>query len=157
MTFKDVREREVNGDIPRLLINTTLYNDGRRFVFTTLPDEQTQYDLLTDVNRSVVAKPRSKEAEALMQARWASLQSVTPQALNLSLCPIRLGGTVAASMSFPPVVGPITFKVGGEERYWHAGDGGLSDNMGIESLAMVAFNALQTNTTRRALVIAFDS
>jgi predicted acylesterase/phospholipase RssA len=157
ITFKEVQERESGGDIPRLLINTTLYNDGRRFVLTTLPHEQTRYDLLKDLSRLVGSAHRSKEEEDLMRTRWASLQSVTAQDLNMDLCPIPLGAAVAASMSFPPVVGPITFKVDGEERYWHAGDGGLSDNMGLESLAMVVFNALQTNTTRRALVIAFDS
>ena len=60
-------------------------------------------------------------------------------------------------MSFPPVIGPITFKVEGEDRYWHAGDGGLSDNMGLESLATVALSALQQNRARRVLLIAFDS
>jgi len=64
---------------------------------------------------------------------------------------------VAASMSFPPVIGPITFKVEGEDRYWHVGDGGLSDNMGMESLAMLALHALQQNAARRVLIIAFDS
>ena len=80
-----------------------------------------------------------------MKVKWASLQSVTPQALNLDLCPIKLSEAVAASMSFPPVIGPITFKVEGEDRYWHVGDGGLSDNMGLESLATVALSALQQN------------
>jgi predicted acylesterase/phospholipase RssA len=157
MTFQNVRERESSGDIPRLLINTTLYNDGRRFVITTLPHEQTQYDLLKDVSRSVGARPLSKESAELMKVKWASLQSVTPQALNLDLCPIQLGAAVAGSMSFPPVVGPITFKVEGEDQYWHAGDGGLSDNMGLESLATVALNALQQNAVRRVVIIAFDS
>ena len=86
LTFKDVRERELSGEIPRLLINTTLYNDGRRLVFTTLPHEQTQYDLLKDVSRASGGVPRSKESVELMKVKWASLQSVTPQALNLDLC-----------------------------------------------------------------------
>ena len=157
VTFKHVRERELNGDMPRLLINTTLYNDGRRFVITTLPHEQTQYDLLKDVSRSLGTGPRSKESAELMKVKWASLQSVTPEALNLDVCPFKLGGAVAASMSFPPVIGPVTFKVEGEDRYWHAGDGGLSDNMGLESLAMVALHALQQNVARRVLIIALDS
>lgn len=157
MTFSRVRERESSGDIPRLLINTTLYNDGRRFVITTLPHEQTQYDLLKDVSRSVGTHPLSKESLELMTVKWASLQSVTPQDLNLDLCPIRLSAAVAGSMSFPPVVGPVTFKVEGQDKYWHAGDGGLSDNMGLESLATVSFNALQRQTARRVLMIAFDS
>ena len=157
MTFQNIRERESSGDIPRLLINLTLYNDGRRFVMTTLPQEQTQYDLLKDVKRSVGTRPLSKESLELMTVKWDSLQSVTPQALDMDLCPIQLGAAVAGSMSFPPVIGPITFKVEGEDRYWHAGDGGLSDNMGLESLATVTFNALQKQTVRRVLIIAFDS
>ena len=157
MTFQQVRERESNGDIPRLLINTTLYNDGRRFVVTTLPHEQTQYDLLKDVGRSVSAHPVSQQSLELMKVKWAFLQSVTPQALNLDLCPIQFGAAVAGSMSFPPVIGPITFKIEGEDRYWHAGDGGLSDNMGLESLTTVALNALQQQAARRVLIIAFDS
>lgn len=156
-TFKDVMEREARGDIPRLLINTTLYNDGRRLVITTLPHEESQYDLLKDLDRSAGASSRSRETQDLLALKWASLQSVTPQALGLDLCPITLSGAVAASMSFPPVIGPITFKVEGEEQYWHAGDGGLSDNIGVESLAMVVLKQLQEKSTRRALVITFDS
>jgi predicted acylesterase/phospholipase RssA len=157
LTFTNVRERESSGDMPRLLINTTLYNDGRRFVVTTLPHEQTQYDLLKDISRAAGTGPRSKENEEVMKSKWASIQSVTPQALDLDLCPVNLAAAVAASMSFPPIIGPISFKVEGEERYWHAGDGGLSDNLGIESLAAVVFNALQKNESRRAMIIAFDS
>jgi hypothetical protein len=124
---------------------------------TTLPHEETQYDLLKDVSRSAGAGSLSKESVDVMHVKWASLQSVTPEALNVDLCPLQLGGAVAASMSFPPVVGPVTFKVEGADQYWHAGDGGLSDNMGLESLAMVTFHALQQKTVRRALLIAFDS
>jgi predicted acylesterase/phospholipase RssA len=157
MSFKDVREREARGDIPRLLINTTLYNDGRRLVFTTLPHEETQYDLFKDLKGSAGASSRPKEVDALMRAKWASLQSVTPEQLDLDLCPIKFGAAVATSMSFPPIIGPITFKIEGEENYWHAGDGGLSDNMGIESLFMAVMKHLQENSTSRALLIAFDS
>ena len=157
MSFKEVMEREARGDIPRLLINTTLYNDGRRLVMTTLPQEEAQYNLFKDLQKSAGASSRSKAVDDLMKSKWASLQSVTPQALDLNLCPMKLGGAVAMSMSFPPVIGPITFKVEGEEQYYHAGDGGLSDNMGIESLFMAVMKQLQENSTSRALVIAFDS
>jgi predicted acylesterase/phospholipase RssA len=157
MTFKEVGEREARGDIPRLLINTTLYNDGRRLVMTTLPQEEAQYDLFKDLQRSEGASSRSKAVDDLLKSKWASLQSVTPEKLDVDLCSIKLGGAVAASMSFPPVIGPITFKVEGEEQYWHAGDGGLSDNMGIESLFFAVMKHLQENSTTRALLIAFDS
>jgi hypothetical protein len=157
MSINDVMEREVRGDIPRLLINTTLYNDGRRLVMTTLPYEEVQYDLFKDLQRSAGTSSRSKAVDAMMRAKWASLQSVTAEKLNVDLCPMKLAGAVATSMSFPPVIGPITFKVEGEENYWHAGDGGLSDNMGIESLFFTVMKHLQEDSTSRALLIAFDS
>jgi hypothetical protein len=64
---------------------------------------------------------------------------------------------VAASASFPPLVGPITFRVGEENLYWHMGDGGLYENQGIESLLFVFLKQLQEQTARRALILAFDS
>src|SRR5262249_12492833 len=41
--------------------------------------------------------------------------------------------------------------------YWHAGDGGLYENSGIESLLFLYLKQLQAKKTKRALVIAFDS
>jgi hypothetical protein len=64
---------------------------------------------------------------------------------------------VAGSASFPPLVGPITFRVGEDELYWHTGDGGLYENQGFESLLFVFLKKLQAKTARRALIIAFDS
>ena len=72
-------------------------------------------------------------------------------------CPVQLAGAVAGSASFPPLVGPITFRVGEEEQYWHAGDGGLYENQGIESVMFALLKKLQEKKARRALVIAFES
>ena len=58
---------------------------------------------------------------------------------------------------FPPLVGPITFRVGEEDLYWHTGDGGLYENQGFESLLFVFLKKLQDKTARRALILAFDS
>jgi len=38
-TFGDLARREVRGDSLRLIVNTTLYNSGRRFALTTLPPD----------------------------------------------------------------------------------------------------------------------
>ena len=70
---------------------------------------------------------------------------------------MRLAAMVTASASFPPLVGPITLRVRGEETYWHAGDGGLYENKGIESLLFVFLNQLQEKKARRMLILAFDS
>jgi hypothetical protein len=89
--------------------------------------------------------------------RWEKLLTLTPLELGIDVCPIRLAGAVAASASFPPLVGPITFHVGDENIYWHTGDGGLYENQGLESLLFVFLKQLQEKTARRALIIAFDS
>ena len=98
-----------------------------------------------------------EEAERILQTRWEILQSQAPGDLQLNICSIKVASAVAASMSFPPVIGPITFRVGDQDPYWHAGDGGLSDNTGGESLLMVALKKLQEGKIRRALIISLDS
>ena len=65
---------------------------------------------------------------------------------------------VAASASFPPVVGPITMQVGEGKTYWHTGDGGLYENQGIETLLLLLYlKQIQDRRARRALLIVFDS
>ncbi len=51
MRFEGLARRQAQGDSPRLIINTTLYNNGRRFILTALPQEASQYDMLADVKR----------------------------------------------------------------------------------------------------------
>jgi hypothetical protein len=157
MTFRELAQREAQGDSPRLLINTTLYNNGRRFVVSTLPREASQYDVFLDLNRLPVARKIDEEGEQILKARWESLHSVTPEDLKLDTCPIRVAAAVVGSMSFPPIVGPISFRVKGQDKYWHVGDGGLADNTGAESLFMVFLKKLQEGTAKRALIISFDS
>ena len=157
MTFKDLAPREAQGDSPRLIVNTTLYNNGRRFVLSTLPPEASQYDVFVDLNRASATRQFDEEGERLLRARWDSLLSVKPQDIKLDICTVKVAGAVVGSMSFPPVVGPISFRVEGQEEYWHVGDGGLSDNTGAESLLMVFLKKLQEGKARRVLIISFDS
>ena len=157
MTFKELAQREAQGDSPRLLVNTTLYNNGRRFVVSTLPRQESQYDVFLDLRRIAGSRTVDAEGEQLLRTRWDSLLSVTPEDIKLDTCPIKVAAAVVGSMSFPPVVGPISFRVKGQDRYWHVGDGGLSDNTGAESLFMVFLKKLQEGKAKRALIISFDS
>ncbi len=156
-TFGEQAQREARGDSPRLMINTTLYNNGRRFIFTTLPPEAMRYDFFQDLRQSLARRGETAEYPPILQRRWQSVLALTPLDLGIDLCPLRLAGGVSASASFPPLVGPITFQVGEEERYFHTGDGGLYDNTGIESLLFVFLKQLQEKKARRALILAFDS
>jgi predicted acylesterase/phospholipase RssA len=157
MTFKDLAMREQQGDSPRLLVNTTLYNNGRRFVVSTLPREASEYDVFIDLQRVGGTRKLDDEGEQILRSRWESLHSMTPEDIKLDTCPIRVAAAVVGSMSFPPVVGPISFRVKGQDKYWHVGDGGLADNTGAESLFMVFLKKLQEGKAKRALIISFDS
>jgi Patatin-like phospholipase len=156
-TFADLARREARGDSPRLIINTTLYNSGRRLVLTTLPPEASRYDFYADLRASMTRRGLTTAFPPAFLQRWEKLLSITPRELGIDPCPIRLAGAVAGSASFPPLVGPITFRVGEEEVYWHTGDGGLYENQGIESLLFVFLKQLQERTARRALILSFDS
>ncbi len=156
-TFAELAQREARGDSPRLLINTTLYNDGRRFLLSSMPREASRFDLIQNVFELSSGNGLLKEHESLLRARWESLLSVTPQDLNLDLCPLRVAAGVAGSMSFPPIIGPISLQVSNSERFWHVGDGGLSDNTGTESRLMVFAKQLEEKRSSRALILMLDS
>ena len=157
VTFENLSQRETRGDSPYLIVNTTLYNNGRRLTFTTLPGEAAQYDFFEALQASLAKQGKPTEIPPQLVERWKTLLPVTPLDLHLDPCTLKLAGAVAGSASFPPLVGPITFRVGEEEIYWHTGDGGLYENQGIESLLFVFLKSLQERQARRALIIAFDS
>ena len=111
-TFADLARREARGDSPRLIINTTLYNNGRRLALTTLPPDASHYDFYAALRASLARRELTAEFPPAFLQRWEKLLSLTPLELGIDLCPGRLAGAVAASASFPPLVGPITFRVG---------------------------------------------
>ncbi len=156
-TFAELARREARGDSPRLLVNTTLYNDGRRLVVSTLPRDESRYDLMADMARVPGDDLLRQRWADLLHAEWNSLQSASLQDLNLDACHLLVSSAVAASMSAPPVIGPISLRVEDEDQYWHIGDGALSDNTGAESLLMLALKKLQDGTAQRALLLVIDS
>ena len=155
--IEDLSMREKAGDSPGLIINTTLYNNGRRFALTALPPEAFDYDFFVDLERAVAERGRVMEPSPIIRERWQSLRPMTPLDIHMDPCSALLAGAVAGSASFPPLVGPITLRVGGENTYWHAGDGGLYENQGVESLFFLYLKQLQAKRATRTLVIAFDS
>jgi hypothetical protein len=156
-TFADLAAREKRGDSPRVIINSTLFNDGRRFLFTTLPPDATQYDFIADLDRSLTSREMSTAYPEVVKKRWESLLPVSPLELQMDPCPVKVVVAVTASASFPPLVGPITFTVGDSPDYWHTGDGGLYENLGLESLMFTFLKQLQDHKVHRALILAFNS
>ena len=156
-TFADLAARERNGDSPRVLINSTLFNDGRRFLFTTLPPNATQYDFIAELDQSLAGRGITRAYPEVVKKRWESLLPVSPLELQIDPCSLKVALAVTASAAFPPLVGPITFTVGDELDYWHTGDGGLYENLGLESLMFAFLKQLQARKAQRALILAFNS
>ena len=156
-TMMDLSRRQAMGDAPRLIINTTLYNNGRRLAVTNLPSEAFRYDFFQDLRQSLAQQGKPAQMPSPLVKRYESLIPVTPLEMGMDPCPIRLAGSVTASASFPPLVGPFTFQVAGSDTYWHVGDGGLYENQGAESLLFLFLKQLQERKARRALLLAFDS
>jgi len=150
-------QRQLRRDIPGLLFNAALFNNGRRFVFTTMSPDVARYDVFADLRKSAAMRDDTVEFVPLSQRMWEGLTPLTPHDLRLDPCPMPVASIVAASASFPPWVGPITFHVEGDETYWHVGDGGLYENSGLETLFSVFLKKLQEKRARRALIFAFDS
>jgi hypothetical protein len=155
--LEDVSARERAGDSPGLIVNTTLYNNGRRLAMTVLPAEAFAYDFFADLERSLRERGRVMEPAPYIRERWQLLRPMTPLEIHIDPCTARLAGVATASASFPPLIGPITMRIGEEEAYWHAGDGGLYENSGIESLLFLHLKQIQARRAKRALIIAFDS
>jgi len=155
--FRDLAQRQAHGDSPYFLVNTTLYNDGRRLVLSTLDRDSLRYEFIRDLQQRPGWETVSPEADQILRARWEALQSRTPEDLKLDICQVKVSMAVAGSMSYPPIIGPITVGLEGEDQYWHIGDGGMSDNTGAESLLMVLFKQLQERRAKRAVILVLDS
>ncbi len=163
MTFERLYARERAGDSPRIILNGTSYNSGRRFAMTTLPASDFDYDFVKRLLDDLVARSPRVNPEGMAIIR-RNLQEAQTQFLPLTFDQIGadhrrlpLSLAVASSASFPPAVGPITYAVGGEPPYQHVGDGGLFDNLGTESLTTLFLKKLGTGGTRRGLIIVVDA
>ena len=137
----------VRGLRPRLLINATAYDNGRRFVFTTLPHDEVAFDFerLQGTGRGLAAHPAIRP----MTFADEGILGGVPSELPLSLA-------VAASAGVPLLIGPVSIQV--DERYWHLGDGGLYDNTGIETLEQLFAQLRGPGSPAGAdLILSFDS
>jgi hypothetical protein len=126
-------------------------------MFTTLPPDAAQYDFIADLDRSLARQGITRTYPEVVKKRWETLLPVSPLELQIDPCPMKVATAVTGSASFPPLVGPITFTVGDDLEYWHTGDGGLYENLGLESVMFTFLKQLQDRTARRALILAVNS
>ena len=165
MTFAQLYEREQRGDIPRVILNGTVYNSGRRFAFTTLPASDFDYDFIELLTKELKKPDRpvpvTGEGMAIIQKglEKASRQflPLTFERIGADYRNLRLSLAVATSASFPPVVGPVTYQLAGRPTYLHIGDGGLFDNLGTESLTTLFLKKIPQGSSKSGLIIVIDT
>jgi len=155
--IQDLSAREKAGDTPGIIINTTLYNNGRRLALTSLPKEEFDYDFFKDLEATLQKRGQTVEMTPFIRERWRLLRPMTPIEIHMDPCPTTVAAAATASASFAPLIGPTTIRMGDKEAYWHVGDGGLYENSGIESLLFLYLKQLQAKRTKRAIIIALDS
>jgi predicted acylesterase/phospholipase RssA len=131
---------------PVLLVNAARLDDGRRFVFSNavLPDEALGVAPLGD--------PRLRAASFALPG----CPRATPSEFPLSLA-------IATSAAFPVAFGPAAIAApagcdGAGSVYWHLSDGGVIENLGLETLEEAALRALHSpSPPTRVLVVSIDA
>lgn len=170
-TFSDLYQRETSGNSPVLILNGTLYNSGKRFAMSTLPSSEFNYHLEDKLHNATakIAKERrvSKEEQEIIDRNITKFAGkilpVTFEDIQGDYTNLPLSVAVVTSASFPPVIGPVSFKVGkepdknGEPITYHVGDGGLFDNLGLETLTELFLHKIPPESNRRGLIIVIDA
>lgn len=137
------------GDLPAspvLLINGARYDDGRRFVFSSLPIPEQQSDI----------EPFTEETLRTASFSLPGCTRPAPQEFSVALA-------VAISAGFPPLLGPAAIEApatcnGDALKYWHLGDGGILDNTGVETLEDYALRAEHGGEAiERVIIFSMDA
>ncbi|MFM0009186.1 patatin-like phospholipase family protein [Paraburkholderia sediminicola] len=142
---------------PRLIFNATNYNNGRRFVMTTIPQAAfclNIHDLIESVleakGKDALNVVPSEQNESACQANeftpdgFDNIQLPKGDITRVQSSNFELAQAVVTSGAFPVVVGPIAYKVEAlKGGYLHLVDGGVTDNSGIESIAQLFLKKLK--------------
>lgn len=151
-TFNDLLQRERNGDAPWVILNGTNWNNGRRFVFTNLPEATFSYDFVKRtieyIRGSRIPQDEVERLDERLKPEEKRFRPMTAEEIGADLSDLRVSIAVASSASVPLLIGPVLYSVGPVDcrrvSCLHIGDGGMFDNQGVESLAQVFFGKLLT-------------
>lgn len=165
-TFLDLYRREQKGDSPKLILNGTSWDDGRRFVLTTLPGSEFSFEftseLLNDLSTRAGAADDVRELRKRAQDDFFRFRPITFEEIKADPRKLKVSLAVAGSSSVPLVIGPVIFQVQGSDKRYHIGDGGLFDNQGIESLGQIFFKKLKQRASdarskKKGLIVVIDA
>jgi len=158
--FGDLNERELDGKSPTIIINGTVMDNGSKFLFTTLRRSSFTFDTFSRMEffketaavRKVILPV--KEDEGAMFA----------EDVGQSIGDMRVSRAVMGSASIPLLFGPVivedyTGRVKGKKTYFHINDGGIADNLGLETVVQLMLKRLgdPKKRYRGGLVIIIDA
>lgn len=166
-TFQTLYEREAKGDAPRLLLNATSRNDGKRFIFSTVGPKELQFNLTRCLGgpSSPSTELRTGFSREIRRRQYVFLPW-TFDKLDSDISRFRIAPAAAASASFPVALSHMllrdfTRREIPEEGYYNITDGGVFDNQGIETLAQLFMHRLfevpERERAKRALIIVVDA
>lgn len=148
-TFGHLRRHAAAGLAPVVMLNAIIYDaerfhQGRKFVFTTL--KSTDFHLPTLPGQSP-------------QLLGRTLGVVTPDDLGLGLDRLQVARGVAASAAFPVLLAPLRIRDerAKKKRFIMLGDGGIYDNLGLETATQRLQKVLRTEAYSGALLIVVNA
>ncbi|MBN1574072.1 MAG: patatin-like phospholipase family protein [Deltaproteobacteria bacterium] len=158
--FRDLHERQLKVQCPTIIINGTVMDNGSKFLFTTLRR--------SDFLFNTFSKTEVPEETA---AAWEYILPVKEEEgamfagdIGQSIGNMRVSRAVMGSASIPLLFGPIiiegeTKKMPGKMTYFHINDGGIADNLGLETVIQLMLNRFSdpNKRYRGGLVLIIDA
>lgn len=130
-------------DSPVFMFNTVSYTTGDSFVLANVPRAHS-----------------ANAPQTLLDPRLRTTSFSDEDCLRRLPEETSLALAVAASAAFPPLYGPVTISkpAGAGTEFTHLGDGGLSENTGVDTLLEAALDAAARNPNIEKLtLISFDA
>lgn len=149
-TFKDLALKEKRGG-PSLIINGTNLNDGLKFIFSTINEEEfnkSQY--FEKIRRAGFIKHSTS-------SKYIPFKTIGFKSINSDISQYPVSKAIVASAAVPNLLGPVTLRdYTSKNRLINIVDGGVYDNYGIESLMQLITQYLDKHPGRKAKIIIID-
>lgn len=158
--FRDLYDRQLKGESPTLIINGTVMDTGAKFLFTTLGRSNFIFETL--VKPGFLEKRGIEKSNILLRRRGQGVMFADD--IGLSIGQMRISKAVMASAGVPLLFGPVILKgkkglVPGRSIYTHVNDGGVADNLGLETVIQLILKKFSDKEGgyRGGLVIIIDA
>ena len=160
LTFGYLQKRTERGDAPVLIVNGTVLNNGKKFLFTTLHCSNFEVNTGGDME-GLMFTPIGKSNVPLRGKIYSTLYA---EDLGISIRDMKISWAIASSISVPSLIGPVPLmnrrkEVEESGAYFHISDGGVCDPLGLEAVLQLFDNRVNVEKKdyRGAMIIVIDA